>query len=247
MGTVVIIGDVGGFAGKLAEAADAALQDPDTVVIQVGDLVDRGPDSAGVLAYVKRQLEAKTGRWTQLIGNHEHQYLGGRVFWHDRLNCPEASLLNDWWLRERMTVATAVTAIDGEEFLISHAGLTYDAWGALGEPVTASTAADLLNTRPEDILKADNGPLWAEAGQDLYHSWIEARMPMPFSQIHGHSAIVSYTQQVWRCDERIRQRSTVDWEARHTFTRLGTSRFVAIDPKHGRDGAPRWKPFVLET
>jgi hypothetical protein len=68
---------------------------------------------------------------------------------------------------------------------------------------------------------------------------------MPFSQVHGHSTVVDFQRRAWLCDERIRQRSTVDWEARHTFTRAGMSRFVGVDPKHGRLGAARWSPLVL--
>jgi Calcineurin-like phosphoesterase len=45
----VVIGDVGGCSAELAKALVALPDDPETVIIQVGDLVDRGPDSAGVL------------------------------------------------------------------------------------------------------------------------------------------------------------------------------------------------------
>jgi hypothetical protein len=38
----------------------------------------------------------------------------------------------------------------------------------------------------------------------------------------------------------------VDWSARHTFTRISGVRFVGVDPKHGRTGAPQWSPLVLE-
>ncbi len=113
---------------------------------------------------------------------------------------------------------------------------TYAAWQVLGEPVTAASAADLLNTRPADLLWHDRGPLWAEAGPDVYQSWLDARQPVPFSQIHGHSTIVSYRRQVWLCHERIRRRSTVDWAARHTITHLDGQRFIGIDPKHGTTG-----------
>lgn len=147
--------------------------------------------------------------------------------------------------RERLRVAAAVRASDGEEFLVTHAGLTVDMWRRLGGPVTAATAADLLNTRPEQLLWHDRGPLWAEAGPDVYRSWLDARQPVPFSQIHGHSTIVSYQRRVWLCTERIRQRSTVDWVARHTVTKVSTGRFVGIDPRHGSVGASTWSPLIL--
>jgi hypothetical protein len=245
MTKIVIIGDVGGCLDQLASAVAAAADDPDAVVVQVGDLVDRGPDSSGVLGYVRQKLEASPRRWIQLVGNHESQYLGGEPFWPQRLADDDAALLRTWWLREWLHVAAAVRTAEGEEFLLTHAGLTVSAWQDLGEPVTAATAADLLNTRPEQLLWHDRGPLWAEAGPDVYASWMRATQAPPFGQIHGHSTIVDFRHRGWLCGERIRQRSVVDWDARHTFARISASRFIGVDPKHGRDGAPHWSPLIL--
>jgi hypothetical protein len=69
--------------------------------------------------------------------------------------------------------------------------------------------------------------------------------PVPFGQIHGHSTIVSYRHRTWLCGERIRQRCTVDWDARHTSTRIGGCRFIGVEPMHGSTGAPSWAPFIL--
>ncbi|MEU4620513.1 metallophosphoesterase [Actinoplanes sp. NPDC023801] len=244
MGAVVIVGDVGGCARQLAEALEPWVGVPDAVVIQVGDLVDRGPDSAGVLRLVEERLGGSAPRWVQLVGNHESPYLGAEPFWPVPLADGDAGVLRRWWLTERMRVAAAVRAADGEEFLLTHAGLSVAAWRELGGPVTASTAAELLNTRPEALLCSDGGPLWAEAPA-VYGSWLDERLPLPFSQVHGHSAIVDYGRRVWLCPERVRQRSVVDWEARRTVTRLTGGGFVAVDPKHGRSGADRWAPLVL--
>jgi hypothetical protein len=141
-------------------------------------------------------------------------------------------------------VAAAVRTAEGEELLVTHAGLTVDAWRRLGGPVTAATAADLLNTRPEDLIRDYGGPLWAEAST-VYGSWLDSTDPVPFGQVHGHSSIVDYRRQAWACPERVRLRSTVDWAARHTVTRLHGQRFAGVDPKHGRTGAPAWAPLVL--
>lgn len=238
----MIIGDVGGCASHLAAVLDPI--DSDSVVVQVGDLIDRGPDSMGVLALVRDRLATGSGRWIQLIGNHEAPYLGAEPFWPHPLADDGAAQLRAWWLRDQMRVAAAVRTAEGEEFLVTHAGLTVDAWRRLDAPVTATTAADLLNTRPVDLLWDDGGPLWAEAST-VYGSWLAATDPVPFGQIHGHSSIVDYRRRVWMCTERIRQRSTVDWTARHTTTRMHGARFIAVDPKHGRDGAPTWAPLIL--
>ncbi|WP_432827706.1 metallophosphoesterase [Dactylosporangium sp. CA-092794] len=243
MATIAIIGDVGGCLEQLDRAV-AAFDDPDTVVIQVGDLIDRGPDSAGVLAYVAAR---PPDRWIQLTGNHDAQYVGGEMFWPERLADTDAARLRDWWLRDRLRVAAAVRTADGEELLLTHAGLTVRAWRELDEPVTAGTTAALLNTRPEPLLWAEDGPLWAEAATRVYPSWLESGPPMPFSQAHGHSTIVDYDLRIWRCRERIQQRSTVDWDARRTVTRAGAARFVAVDPRHGKTGAPSWSPLLLRN
>lgn len=245
MVTILVIGDVGGCSDELAKAVAPVLDDARTTVIQVGDLVDRGPDSSGVLAIVDNRLRQAARRWVQLIGNHEAQYLGAGRFFPQPLNPTDTQLLRTWWLRDRVRVAAAVRLADGEEFLLTHAGLTFQAWRELGEPVTATTAAELLNTRPEPLLWAFEGPLWAEA-TTVYQSWQRAPHPPPFGQIHGHSSIVSYRGETWLCDERTRQRSTVDWMARHTFTRISGARFIGVDPKHGRNGAASWAPLVLD-
>ncbi|GAA2691654.1 metallophosphoesterase [Actinoplanes palleronii] len=243
MARIVIVGDVGGCAEQLERVVLPLADDPDTVVVQVGDLVDRGPDSSAVLRLVEERLP--TGRWIQLLGNHEAQYLGGARFWRQELAVDDAARLTTWWLREWLRVAAAVRTADGEELLLCHAGLTVDTWRELGAPVTASTAAGLLNTRPEPLLWGYDGPLWAEAGSRLYPSWLDDIEALPFSQVHGHSTVVDFTTEGYVCEERIRARTTVDWAARHTMTRVSGGRFVGVDPKHGTSGAPRWAPLVL--
>jgi len=100
MAKIVIIGDVGGCADQLIEVIGPMAEDPGTLVIQVGDLIDRGPDSAAVLALVQQWLDAGLDDWIQLIGNHESQYLGGEPFWPRRLAPSDAELLRTWWMKE---------------------------------------------------------------------------------------------------------------------------------------------------
>ncbi|MCW1382955.1 serine/threonine protein phosphatase [Novosphingobium sp. KCTC 2891] len=56
------------------EADDAARGPADTTVILLGDLVDRGPDSAGVLRTARQW--AATRQVRTLAGNHEEMFLG---------------------------------------------------------------------------------------------------------------------------------------------------------------------------
>ncbi len=263
---VVLIGDVGGHPHQLRTAlvacgadADGHNLPPGVTVIQVGDLVDRGPDSAGVLELVRWYLENQPARWVQLAGNHEAQYLPGGPgqFWPERLGDADAALLRSWWADDRLRVAAAVRTAGSEDLLVTHAGLTVGAWRELGEPETAASAARLLNERPEPLiwrggdLAVDDtsGPLWAEAGWELYGPWLRhhaAGGPVPFGQVHGHSQIVRFGERTWRCPGRVRQRATADWSARQVRVRIGGRVFVGVDPKHGRHGAPGWEPLVLD-
>ncbi len=76
---VYAVGDVHGrldlLTALIAQIAsdDAAREAADSRLILLGDYVDRGPDSAGVLRYIRENL-LPTGNVTLLRGNHE-QYM----------------------------------------------------------------------------------------------------------------------------------------------------------------------------
>lgn len=73
------IGDIHGRADLLApliaaiDADDAARQPAGTTIILLGDLIDRGPDSAGVIGLVRSWQQRRTVR--VLMGNHEEMFL----------------------------------------------------------------------------------------------------------------------------------------------------------------------------
>lgn len=84
------IGDIHGHLDKLDHAhmliaADRARTgDADAPVIHLGDLVDRGPDTAGVVAHLSEGIAA--GRpWVVLKGNHDRMFAGflDDPVWHD--------------------------------------------------------------------------------------------------------------------------------------------------------------------
>lgn len=76
---VYAVGDVHGridlFEAMIAaiEADDAACRPAQTTVIQLGDLVDRGPDSAGVITAARHWQQQRDLRI--LLGNHEEMLL----------------------------------------------------------------------------------------------------------------------------------------------------------------------------
>ncbi|WP_071675368.1 metallophosphoesterase family protein [Nioella nitratireducens] len=76
---VYAIGDVHGHLDRLRDAlarieADRALTGDDAApVVQIGDLVDRGPDSRGVVDFLMQET-ARDPRLTVLRGNHDNMF-----------------------------------------------------------------------------------------------------------------------------------------------------------------------------
>jgi hypothetical protein len=68
---VTFVGDVHGWSDRL----DRVLDQAEGLVVLMGDLIDRGPDSSGVLRRVRRLCDA--GRAQCLLGNHEYAMLCG--------------------------------------------------------------------------------------------------------------------------------------------------------------------------
>lgn len=75
------IGDIHGQLALLIEAHEliaadqAAHGDADAPVVHIGDLVDRGPDSAGVVELL-RNGQAEGHNWVVLKGNHDRMFTG---------------------------------------------------------------------------------------------------------------------------------------------------------------------------
>ena len=71
--TTYAIGDIHGHIDLLRRAHDLIAADGGGTVVHLGDLVDRGPDSRGVVEYLRAGLAA--GRpWVVLKGNHDRMF-----------------------------------------------------------------------------------------------------------------------------------------------------------------------------
>jgi serine/threonine protein phosphatase 1 len=72
-GRTIAVGDIHGCSAALAALLDALRPGPDDTLVALGDYIDRGPDSRGVLD----QLVALAGRCVlvPLLGNHEEMLL----------------------------------------------------------------------------------------------------------------------------------------------------------------------------
>jgi hypothetical protein len=266
IGRVAVIGDLAGHLGELRRELVRLGAHPETLrlpvdltVIQVGDLIHRGPDSEGVVALVGRYLQEQPEQWVQLAGNHEAQYLLEPAFeWSETIADEAIAALRSWWSAGRMRIAAVVSSPD-EELLVTHAGLTEGFWRqALDSPPQASHAAAAINsfigTHDRVLFSAGEmlgggkpnlsaGPVWAGAASELIPSWLDSDQGMPFSQVHGHSMVVDWHRRQLRGDFGDRLR--IDEDAAHETIALPGGRIIGIDPGHGRRPHRSWRALEI--
>ncbi len=72
-GRTIAIGDIHGCADALGAVLDAVAPTPADTIVTLGDYIDRGPDSRGVLDQLVRL--AGRCRLVPLLGNHEEAFL----------------------------------------------------------------------------------------------------------------------------------------------------------------------------
>ncbi len=263
---VAVIGDVGGHLDALVAELGLLGADPvtgalpaDLAIVQVGDLIHRGPESAGVVALVDDYVTHQPTQWVQLLGNHEAQYLRDPVFeWPERLDDAAADALRRWWSGGLMRVAVAIPATAGDH-LVTHAGLTAGLWrDDLGSPCQASAAASALNTlgnaHDEAVFRAGDmlgsrgprhsaGPLWASSATELLPSW--EGTAMPFCQVHGHSTLRDWDDGTTRGSSGLLEATVFDESNKHEVTTIDGGVIIGIDPSHGREPRAPWRSRLL--
>ncbi|CUH69390.1 Bis(5'-nucleosyl)-tetraphosphatase PrpE [asymmetrical] [Thalassovita autumnalis] len=192
---IYAIGDIHGHLDQLDHALALIEKDggPDAQVVFLGDLVDRGPDSCGVIERLQRGIAA--GRnWTVLKGNHDAMF---QAF------LEEAELFHP---RTRLGLSYLDSTIGGSATLASYGSdmrltdpedlrrdalehIPYRHLEFIRQLPLYHQVADLLfvhaGIRPEVAL-ADQDP------EDLY--WIRAEFlehpdPHPWLVVHGHTAV----------------------------------------------------------
>ncbi len=175
MGRTIIIGDVHGCLHELTDLLDACAYSSSDSVVQVGDLVAKGPDSRGVLALV-RTLGIRAVR-----GNHDHAVLRWRSAVvheqakghgsHHMLLARELSA-DDWTV---LSTLPLLLSLPEHGMVVVHAGLVPGV-------ALAAQAPDLLmnmrTLRPDGTgsRRAEDGVLWGTA-------W-----PGPTLVVFGHHA-----------------------------------------------------------
>lgn len=185
-----VIGDVHGrcdlFAALAAaiDADDAAAGPAETTVVLLGDLVDRGPDSAGVVAFARAWRQRRAVRL--LAGNHEEMFLqsfddiemlrhflrhGGRETMlsyaierrrYDAMSLEElqAEMARVVPAEDREFLANAEEWIEAGDYLFVHAGI--------------NPALSLAEQRRSDLL-------W------IRHRFLDHRDAFSHVVVHGHT------------------------------------------------------------
>ncbi len=265
---MALIGDIGGHAAELRNALDALGCDTEAgtvpnrlLVVQVGDLIDRGPDSAEAVRLAESFIRDDRRGYVQLFGNHEGQRFTDLHLKHvDPL--PDATLttIHRWWSTR---LAHLAIALDTDEFgplLVTHAGLSPAMWRSIGSPDSAWESAEVLNgwvgadadrsfTPPprSDEPSFRPGVTWGEPA-DLYAAWLKEEDPPPFAQVHGHASAWSWKHDRWRKSTPDVVRETpfeIDSERRHLRIEIHGKTFVGIDPGHLDKPRKPWSPLLL--
>jgi hypothetical protein len=266
-----LIGDIGGHLDVFAEALILAGVDvaaraiPEgTLVIQVGDLVHKGPDDDGCVALADDLLA--TGRYLQLWGNHDAHYIGGPDVSARPGVSPvgpaSTATFRRWADTGAARLAVALDTVELGPALVTHGGLTRGLWQELGSPADAGEAAMRINallTDPERAFRPGwlmtgvhdraAGVTCPRTGAELAGPWLE-RGAMPFHQIHGHESTWWWPHDRFHddCPPEVAAATTLDTSRRHCWVEVGGMRLWSIDWVLGA-AAPAgvdWSPLALE-
>lgn len=144
--------------GCLTELRDALtkidLADPTTSLVFLGDYVDRGPDSLGVLAAAKALSDSHPDQVIALAGNHEVWFLD----WLDADDADPTWLLADTGL---VTIKSFLPAEIIERAVAELAGGTIDV-------VNATLKREVLNRHGDLIAWLRERPLYYETPTHIY-------------------------------------------------------------------------------
>lgn len=251
---IAILGDVGGWYERLAEAVRLVGGDPtqgtlpsDVVIVQVGDLIHKGPDSERCMALVEQMHQNVPGQWVQLAGNHESSYLPGGVRgpWPERLSDVLVAILYRWKEAGLLRLAVAIDAGTDGQVLVTHSGLTRGRWEQLGHPVGAQAAAIAIECQwhrdPVAALRRsspDPGVVGADAASELLAGWAAVER-LPFNQVHGHTSAFVWEAGSWdsALPEALKRRASADPVSRHVTVHWPGGWIIGIDPRYTRVAA----------
>ncbi|MCB1396936.1 MAG: serine/threonine protein phosphatase [Rhodobacter sp.] len=196
--TIYAIGDIHGHNDKLQAALAWIEADggPDAQVVMLGDLVDRGPDSRGVIDTLMAGRDS--GRnWTVLMGNHDRMFL--EFLDRGQTHNPLVKSGRSWF----------DPVMGGMETLASY-GLEPDA----APEALFEQAQDAVPAAHRAFLAAN--PLYAERGRHLFvHAGIKPGVALTEQD---------ESDLLWIRDPFLKHPDPFDWLVVHGHTALQTPR-----------------------
>lgn len=263
---IALFGDVGGHYSQFAAALEALGCIPESgkmpknlAIIQVGDLIHKGPGSNEVVEMVDRFL-TNNEHWYQMFGNHEGQYVGGPEFWEDpHISSKTKITLNEWFTSGETGMAVGFWCEQLGETLVTHAGVTPWFWSNfLNSETNLKEAVFTINELPTEIQflpgymlggepLGKGGPAWAHVSLELYLPWSKHKGEVPWSQVHGHTSSVWWDRKQWSPGmEKFAKTIQVDQDKRQSVVEIGGKKFVSIDPGFGKYAPKMMYPFVVQ-
>lgn len=266
-----IFGDVGGHYDSFVQglktvgvSINPLFIPEDLTIVQVGDLIHKGDFSFEVLCLVRSFTKKYPNQWVQLIGNHELPYISKQAFFYpDRIDKKSERILLGLYDNGSLLNSYAITNSNGEDYFISHAGLTSFWFDAIAK-VSGATAQEVSNTLNSMNLnhllssgtmlngsypRQDAGIFWASSFLEVYFSWTEYSPEVPFHQIHGHSSSMDWDRlktfvpkKPWAMDHL-----TKDYNEAKSIWTWGGKNFHSIDPNFGINTPDRINaPLIIE-
>ena len=140
---IYVVGDVHGCRATLERLLDSLAPGRNDLVVSVGDLVRKGPDSKGVLDIVRSRPNLLAVR-----GNNEQKLLDGRK--------SIDSLADD----DLAYLASLPAVISWDDSVVVHGGIDHR------KPLSEHTLAELLNTRSLAPEGGYERPFWFETRRE---------------------------------------------------------------------------------
>ncbi|GEE02397.1 serine/threonine protein phosphatase [Gordonia spumicola] len=212
------IPDTHGCVDELRDALTKVdISDPTTSLVFLGDYVDRGPDSAGVLTAVKDQCDARPDQVIALAGNHERWFLA----WIDADDSDPTWLLADTGLTTtRSFLPTEVV----EQAVSALADGTVDT-------VNGALKREIVSRHGDLIAWMRERPLHHETATHIYvHAGVDEEAgPMWASMTTAETFTEKYPPSL----------------GKHAVGKVIVAGHTGVGPLHAREGRMRcWEPYV---
>ena len=199
---IIIIGDLHGNKDALiAILKNENVIDKDNnwipnnkLIIQLGDVIDRGTQSLETLLYLKKiQKQAKSGQVIRLIGNHEIMLLQNDFrFINKEYDTPDKIIkIKNIIMDDILTNNILASYSIGNKLLFSHAGFTKDIiknYELKKNSVIkiSNTTNEILKTIVNNLERYNNSQLLSDDGP-FWNRKNDTSFPLDILQIIGHT------------------------------------------------------------